>query len=398
MKSTYIFIVFLLAGLQACAQKKETFDLVNYTAPTGWSKTSKPETVTFSKESGSNFCMITIYKSIEATDDAQTNFDMAWKSLVQENLGVTGKAIMQPGSTDNGWETKLGSAPFEKDGIKGASILISSSQNSKLINILAVTNTSVFQKEMETFLASVDLKTNMVAKNTAPVTTPSANKSTNKPELWVNWRASQKNMLSPKTSSNIKQVIDFYAIYPNGDYFPEVPWQGLTNFDKSYNAQSWGKFTMQGTKAKFKSKYQDIDVVKVSQTKMEQTGLYNYGFYKCLPVDGLRIEGAYNVVSENWGKDPQLDFLNGPGCQFVIYFKKDGTFDDKGIFYTGPMPGSGNCNGGKGTYSIDNYTITFKYNDGRVIDRLFTLPGTRNPANYDEAIYLGETAYYKKHK
>jgi hypothetical protein len=247
---------------------------------------------------------------------------------------------------------------------------------------------------------SVSLKKIVTANNStpAPRTVQATNKPKNQPELWVNWRVSQKNLLSPKTSDNLKNVIDFYAIYPNGDYFPEVPWQGLTILNKSYNAESWGMFTIKGSKGKFKSKYQDIDVIKVSGTKMEQTGLYNYGFYKCLPVDGLRLEGGYNYVSPNWGKDPALNYLSEPGCQFVIYFKKDGTFDDKGIFYTGTMPASVNCNGGTGTYSIDNYTITFKYNDGRIVNRLFTLPGTRNPATYDETIYLGETPYYKKLK
>lgn len=203
-------------------------------------------------------------------------------------------------------------------------------------------------------------------------------------------------MSGQKTSGNLKLIVEFYVIYPNGDYFPNVPYQGLTNFDQSYQPQSWGKFTLLGTKGKFKSKYDEIAVTKVSETKMEQTGLYNYGFYKCLPVDGLRLEGAYNFVSPNWGKDPQLDYLSSPGCQFVIYFKKDGTFDDKGIFYSGPIPGTSNCNGGKGTYSIDNFTITFKDNDGRTVYRLFSLPGARNPATYDATIYLGETPYYKK--
>ncbi|MFA4870734.1 MAG: hypothetical protein WC623_21235 [Pedobacter sp.] len=395
MKGTYIFIIVLLVGLQACAQKKESFDQVSYSPPKGWAIDRKEQTVTFSKEEGNQFCVISLGKSIDATADAQQNFDNSWQIIAQTNLGA-GTVQMQPGSTDKGWETKIGSAPFNKEGLKGSAILINSSKNNRQVNILIIANTNEYQKEMEAFLESIDLKEIVTTNNNTSTTAQSSNKSTNKPELWVNWRASQKNMLSPKTSSNIKQVIDFYAIYPNGDYFPEVPWQGLTNFNKSYNTQSWGKFTMQGTKGKFKSKYQDIEVIKVSQTKMEQTGFYNYGFYKCLPVDGLRIDGAYNVVSENWGKDPQLDYLNGPGCQFVIYFKKDGTFDDKGIFYTGPMPSSGNCSGGKGTYSIDNYTIIFKYNDGRVVYRLFTLPGTRNPASYDEAIYLGETAYYKK--
>lgn len=387
----YILIIILLVGLQACAQNKETFDVVSYSPLKGWTKSSTATTLTFTKEEGNQFCVISLAKSIDATADAQQNFDNSWQTIAQTNLGA-GKAQMQPGSNDNGWETKIGSAPFEKEGITGAAILISSSKNNRQVNILIITNTETYQKEMETFLESIDLQETAATNNNVQPT----NKSKSKPELWVNWREMQKDMSDQKTSGNLKPIVEFYVIYSNGDYFPNVPYEGLTDFDQSYHPESWGKFTMQGNKGKFKSKYDEITVTKVSETKMEQIGLYNYGFYKCLPVDGLRLEGAYNFVSPNWGKDPQLDYLDNSGCQFVIYFKKDGTFDDKGIFYTGPMPASGNCNGGKGTYSIENFTITFKYNDGRVVRRLFSLPGTRNPATYDDTIYLGETPYYKK--
>lgn len=130
---------------------------------------------------------------------------------------------------------------------------------------------------------------------------------------------------------------------------------------------------------------------------MEKDG-YSYGYYKCLPVDGMRIEGAYTHVSPDWGKDPKLDYLNKTGCQFVIYFEKDGTFDDKGIFYSGGSSNTNSCPGGKGTYSIENFTITFKYNDGRVVNRLFTAPPTRNPTTYNETFYIGHTAHHKKLK
>lgn len=396
MKNLFFLSFLLLLMLQAAAQKKDSFDIVSYAAPKGWSKTQKPETLTFSKETGTNFCMISIYKNIEATDNAQTNFDMAWKTLVQENLGVTSTAAMQPGSTDNGWKTKIGSASFDKEGIKGAVILISSSQNNKLVNILSLTNSDVFQKEMETFLASIDLKTSMVAKPNTTTTTvkPPANKSTIKPELWVNRRYSNADATFDRY---LTSITDFVVIYPNGDFNPNVPYEGLHNFDQTQQPESWGKFTMQGTKGRFKSKYDDIAVTKKSAVHMEKDG-YNFGYFKCLPVDGMRIEGSYTHVSPDWGKDPKLDYLNGAGCQFVIHFKKDGTFDDKGIFSTGGDPNRSNCPGGKGTYNIENFTITFTYNDGRVITRLLTAPPTRNLETYDETIYIGYTAHYKKRK
>lgn len=144
----------------ACSfAQKETFDIVSYMPPNGWVKSQKAGTITFTKENNKGeFCLITIYKSTAATANAQENFNLAWESLVKENLGITTAAVMQPGSTDNGWETKMGSAPFEKDGIKGAAILVGSSQLGKMVNLLTITNSNVFQTELETFLESVSLK------------------------------------------------------------------------------------------------------------------------------------------------------------------------------------------------------------------------------------------------
>ena len=79
------------------------------------------------------------------------------------------------------------------------------------------------------------------------------------------------------------------------------------------------------------------------------------------------------------------------------YRKKDGTFDDRGVFSS--LAGGCtdcSCQGGKGVYSIENFTITFQYQDGRVIRRLFTALPARNPATYAETYYIGGTAYYKK--
>lgn len=403
MKYFLLFIASVFS-VQLYAQKK-TFDIISFTTPKGWELSEKNETVTFTKEEdGKGFCIITLYKSIDAGidagSDAQHNFNMAWETLVQANLGA-GAVQMQPGSTDNGWETKIGSAPFEKNGVKGAAILISSSNKGKLVNIVCLSNTNAYLKEMEAFMESVSLK-KIVATNNDTSTSAavqSAYKEKNKPELWVNRRLTPKMNVGGIVDGNQQKVldivIDYYVIFPNGDYHPNPPYQGLINFDRSYQPESWGKFSMQGTKGRFKSKYDDIAVTKKTSTLMEKDG-YSMGFHKCLNVDGVRLEGAWTHVSPVWGKDPKLDYLSGPGCQFVIYFKRDGTFDDKGIFYKGGDPNTNDCPGGKGTYSIENFTITFRYNDGRVVHRLYSAPPTRNPATYDETIYMGTTAYYKK--
>lgn len=391
IKNSIINLLLCLQLFTVNLLAQEKFDITTFTAPKGWQKETSPngDIIRYSKEDAAKnaFAMITIFKAIPAGADSKANFDAAWEEFAEKTLNAKNPQ-MSPVRIQNGWEVQSGLATFQKEGLSGATMLATASAENRMVNILLVTNTDAFQNEIEKFFASVNFQ--MVATNSnfpTPVTVQSANKSKDKPELWMNRRVATSIYANPKT------LVDLYLIYPNGDYFPNVPYEGLINVDKSYQPESWGKFTIQGSKGKFKNNYDEVAVTKKSDTYMEKDG-YSYGFYKFLPVDGVRIEGAYTHVSPDWGKDPQLDYLSGPGCQFVINFKKDGTFDDKGIFSTN----KNNCTGGRGTYSIENFTITFKYNDGRVVYRLFTAPPTRNPAVYDETIYIGYTAHYKKNK
>ncbi len=394
-----LFYVLLFNSSWIQAQKKtvkELFDIVSYQPPTGWQKSSTPETLSFSKEDPSgNYCVITIRKSIETEADALANFNHSWNLIAKTNLGA-GEATMQPASTDNGWNTLMGSAPFEKDGLKGVVILVNSSKNNRMANILILTNTGKFQKEMEAFLESVTLKQNSPTSNEgiAPVAPSSSNNFKSKPELWSLTRNISWDATDPLAMQ--RNITDFYVIYPNGDYYPNAPYEGLANFNTTNHPESWGKFTMNSTKGRFKSKYNDIAVTKKSAIKMDRDG-YSASFHKCVSVDGLLIEGAYTHIAPNWGKDPKLNYLDEPGCQAVIYFKKDGTFTDRGIFSSlyGAAYAS-NCPGGNGTYAIENFTITFKYTDGRIVTRLFSAPPTRNPKSFNEVYYLGGAAYFKK--
>lgn len=384
-------ILILQLILFSCTSAQEKFDIMTFHSPKGWAKSSTPETLTFSKEDANgNFCLITLYKSIAGGNEAKTNFDISWKALVQEQLGTVA-ATMQPHVVDNDWETQIGSAPFEKEGLKGAAILITSTKNSLMTNILVLTNSDLFQIEMERFLESITLTgtSDFNQNNISSTPSQASFNSKESPELWANMRYIPKDYYD--ITAGALPVTDYYVVYPNGDYFPDAPYEGLNKLNKSVNSESWGKLTMKGSKGRFKNNYDEISVTKKTQTYMEKEG-YTHGFYKCLSVDGARLEGAYTHVAPNWGRDPQLNYINGSGCQFAIYFKKDGTFDDRGIFSST----LNNCVSGNGTYSIENYTITFRYNDGRVVQRLFSAPPTRNISQYDEVVYIGRTSYYKK--
>lgn len=159
MKYIISFLLFLFAAGISFAQT-ETFDLATYTAPRSWKKQSGESGVQFAKEDAAKgtYCIITLFKAVPGTASPKENFDMAWTSIVKEMVIVSAAPEMQASAVENGWEAQTGYAPFEKDGSKGVVILVTSSGFDKMVNIVVMTNTDVYEKDMTDFLGSVSLK------------------------------------------------------------------------------------------------------------------------------------------------------------------------------------------------------------------------------------------------
>jgi hypothetical protein len=167
----FSFLFFSVANVFA---QTETFNITTYTAPKAWKKEKKENAVHFTKEDAATgtYCMITLFKAIPGTANSKENFDLAWTS-VKEMVTVSTPPEMQPSATENGWEVQSGYAPYESDGNKGLVILVTSTGFEKMVNIIILTNTDVYEKEITAFLESVNLKKHVPGEQ---VTTNDKNK------------------------------------------------------------------------------------------------------------------------------------------------------------------------------------------------------------------------------
>ena len=114
--------------------------------------------------------MITLMKAVTGSANSKDNFNAAWETVVKEMVKVTSAPTMQPSSKENGWEAQSGYAPFEADGNKGIAILVTTSGYQKMVNILVLTNTDAYEKEVSSFLESVDLDKTANSKVIRPTT------------------------------------------------------------------------------------------------------------------------------------------------------------------------------------------------------------------------------------
>lgn len=160
MTMKYLFSLLLFFAVAISFAQKQTFDLTTYTPPKAWKKQTTASTIQFTKDDAAKgtYCIITLLKAMPATDNGKENFDLAWTSIVKEMVTVATPPEMQPSATDEGWEAQSGYAPFEKDGDKGVVLLVTSSGFQKMVNIIILTNTDVYEKDMTAFLESISFK------------------------------------------------------------------------------------------------------------------------------------------------------------------------------------------------------------------------------------------------
>ena len=239
-----VYVTAIISPLNAFAQK-QTFDISTYTVPKGWVKQPSEAAIQFSKEDAAKgtYCMITLYNAVPGTANSKENFDLAWASLVKEMVTVSTAPEMQPVATENGWEAQSGYAPFESEGTKGVVMLVTSSSSSKMVNIIILTNTNEYEKEMTAFLESVSLKKSETTIQ--QIQTPAANN--NNTAVIGTWGISvvvpYRSATEGTAGSNVRQ----YTFNANGTYSFYIK-TFKYNFDKLLLTKETGTYQISGNK------------------------------------------------------------------------------------------------------------------------------------------------------
>jgi len=230
MKKILGCIVFLFTSIAVSAQK-ETFDLTTYTALKAWKKQPAETAIQFTKEDEKKgtYCVITLFKAVQAVPDSKENFDITWNSMVKEMVAVSTPPTMEAAEINNGWEVQSGYASFEKEGNKGVVILINSSASNKMVNIIILTNTDIYEKDMTAFIRSLSLKkpASIPAETKAAPAQPVTGFAFTSTNFDDGWTSTVQEDWIEVTKDNIKVLIH----YPNksADEYNPVVMDGLKN-------------------------------------------------------------------------------------------------------------------------------------------------------------------------
>ena len=332
MKKIIFFFIFCSSATIAFAQK-ETFDITTYTLPKGWKKQPSESAVQFSKEDAAKgtYCLITLYKAVPGTASPKGNFDLAWTSIVKEMVIVSANPEMQPAETENGWETQTGYAPFESDGCKGVVLLVTASAIDKMVNLIILTNTDAYEKDMSAFLESISLKkivagTSQINKPNTNPAKPQQTKTTAKADGFAftttnfddGWVSTVQEDWVQVTKRNIKVLIH----YPNknADAYNSVLLDGLK---KAWDILIAPKYSS-ATNMEFKSygsweqiEFAEADMIEKATGKTVHVVFFKKNFrsgngkyIEFITPDKNSFEqefGNYENASANFGTGPGSD-------------------------------------------------------------------------------------------
>ncbi len=389
-----IFLLCVLCAFVGNISAQSTYDVFTYTEPKGYKKEIKTGYTSYTKvdtKSGT-YCIISLYTQTTSSGDIKQDFKTDWQDLVAKPLNVIDTPQKNNSDDINNWKTYTGAANFDFNGATSMALLTTAKNGNSKATILVVTNSQTLIKDADLFFAKLKLgkPTTIMAKTNTINTKPE--NADKKIELWMSLKLTGVSSGVYGDIPSDAADAEFYALFPNGDYYPHYHFEGMGNAIMTPGSNdSWGKYNSSGNKINFKSKYDAFVIEKKTATKYSKTGSV-FTFYKCANVDGLKLQGGW-TTDKGWRNNP----YNKGACRPVIYFGSDGSFIDKGAFLRacGSPSTDAKDQPGEGTYNINNFTLTLKYNDGRVVSKAFAGIFDKNPAIDNKLLFMANIAFYK---
>jgi hypothetical protein len=395
----FIVILIWIAAIPSLA-RGDSFDLLSFSAPATWEKAVvENDHVLYTGYNASRtaFCQLWVYASRESAGSPVKDFENLWNVLIVKNY----KAAYEGTPTvkvSKGWTAVAASTHVVvKNIVPFASLLISFTGSGRVSGVVInVSDVHQFSTDVDAFiksLAPIDPPVAAQAAPSSPATVPAAasGPSTGADALRGMWQglgttktttgvtnAAGTGYASISTSSSLK--LSRIVFFPDGNFcgvIPQVGFDGLDlNAERAKEPYYWGTYTFSDGKGNITIHGTNYPF-ELRGNKVYYGGMEFMWHYPS--ADGRTFAGTFTAE-----KDPGR--YKGP--EPTLTFTLDGRFTDNGAIYwmrhvRGYTEDQSDKLLGSGTYSIRNYTMIFKYDDGRQIKLAFVdMSGTdpKNPA------------------
>lgn len=331
----FLSVAILILFSNLLLAQKEKFDISNYSSPKGWKKETSEGAVQFSKEDATKgtYCLITLFKAVPGTTDSKENFNAAWENVVKGMVKTIAVPTMQPAVNEDGWEAQTGYTTFELEGNKGVAMLITSTGYEKMVNIVVLTNSDVYEKEMGTFLESLSFEKS-IAGNTKKPTVVTPNRPTNTPNAakkdgfaftttnfddgWTStvqedWVAAVKGNIKVLIHYPNKKADAYNSVLKEGDYtawnvLVSTRYSNMKNFEWK-SIQSWESITFMQAEATENATGKNVHIVLFKKHYSNGSGNY-LEFVTDSKASYEREFGLYYQQSYGWERVEKMLHYN----------------------------------------------------------------------------------------
>jgi hypothetical protein len=158
MKHLVTLVLLLFPSL--IQAQTETFDIVTYNSPTGWTKESADFAVSFIKVNNTSrsWCRMSVYKSIAGSGNPSADFASEWTSIVKPESFAGASQPKPTESVIGGWTQNVGQSKFQFDGKSADLLFYTVSGYGRLVTITVSMNSNEFFNEVSQFIGTLNLK------------------------------------------------------------------------------------------------------------------------------------------------------------------------------------------------------------------------------------------------
>lgn len=157
---TIAFLSLLISFSITSFAQKQTFDLVTFTPPKGWTKEEKQNVIVYSKVDNKNktWCQIGVYKSTASKGNIEADLQSEWNEMAVKQFNITDPMQATETQEADGWKIKTGSGKFTFNNKPSAVLLTTFSGYNRCTSIIATTNSQAYFETIENFVGSIDIR------------------------------------------------------------------------------------------------------------------------------------------------------------------------------------------------------------------------------------------------
>lgn len=427
-----IGLLFALSG----AARADTFDAMNYNAPAGWSVKPSPTHIDFTgtARAPGSYVMLALYTAAPASGDLAADFKREWADIVLKAFSYKGTPYPARGRNAKGLDYREGTASVRWAQGQALVALYVFGLDRHVVSLLVVASDGPALRERQTEVRAFMDSLQPSGAAGAVATPPAAAPAQAQPRGQAPAQGGAAPLLAPPAATAAKPAATggvtaapsagqgglagpwmtfrayypsydprprWYVFFPDGQVLEDMPRTGLHGFDRAASKAQlqgtgyWGNYSFSGGSGRItKPNVQNGE--SISQQGPDKIKIDSDTFTRSHPVDGVRLQGSWTSYANP--NDPALDQLP-QGRRPIFHFTSDGRFVDEGVFATYlTYLNQGSEEGGSGTYEARDFSMIFRYSDGRVKQVAFAGMLGANPATQNDILFFSQGGQFNKRK